>query len=56
MGGVRRFFRGGSLARRLLVLQLGVVAVIAGTGAVLTVVTVRERTEEQARQRVLGVA
>ena len=45
-----------SLAGRLLVLQLTVVAVTVAAGALITVLVARERTEHAARDRSLTVA
>ena len=45
-----------SLAGRLLVLQLTVVAVTVAAGALITVLVARERTETAARDRSLTVA
>jgi two-component system, CitB family, sensor kinase len=45
-----------SLARQLLILQLAVVAITVAIGALVTVMTAREKTEEQERERVLAVA
>jgi two-component system CitB family sensor kinase len=53
---VRRVSRRASLARRLLGLQLAVVAMIVALFSLLTVLTVRERTEESERERARSVA
>ena len=45
-----------SLAGRLLILQLTVVAVTVAAGALITVLVARERTETAARDRSLTVA
>ena len=49
--------RGGrSLAGRLLVLQLAVVAVVVAAGAAITTVVARERTTDAARERAIAIA
>jgi two-component system CitB family sensor kinase len=53
---VRRVARRASLARRLLALQLAVVALIVGVFSVLAVLTTRARTEESERERARSVA
>jgi two-component system CitB family sensor kinase len=52
----RRRLRGGSLARRLLILQLVIVTMTTAIGAGVTVLTAQRRTQEQERQRALAVA
>jgi sensor histidine kinase regulating citrate/malate metabolism len=48
--------RGWSLARQLLVLQVAIVGVIVGAGAVLAYLDVAERTEDATREEVVSVA